>query len=607
MQGTARITGIAIGSWKRPDRRAIYEWARDHVEMPPAVTIRGKFDVSKSRRLIAPFEALGCDLVREVNVLAPVRGGKTLLADVWVPWIITEDAGPTIWNFQKDQTADEHCETRLWPVLLACDPVRPYLEAVSRNKKRTSEIIMPHMFLVVQGPALSNLQSKGCRYLINDELWQYPPGRLAEAYGRVDDFLRMGISKILNLSQASEPDSEWHQKWEGSSRDAWWIECQKCGRHQYPAWSGQREDGSRYGMRWDEHRLLNKDWNLTRALPTIRWECAHCGHPHIDGARLKLEWNRTGRYERTNPDCRPSRIGFHWNALIDYPWVELADRFMRAADARRRGVLLPMIQFFQKQLAQFMNEAKLLETSASLPTASYDVMAEWPEEVARFLTVDRQAEDTYWAMVRAWSRDGQSRRLWFGLCHGSDEIEARRQEFNVQPNNVLVDSGHEAKGDFGVYAICGKHGWIATKGFGNFFTVYVSRGRQTVKTLRSYARPIKADPTRGAGKSGPGSCDFIKFCADEMKDRVTNLIKLGKWLEPAGGEPELEKEYAIQMAAEFKKEKRDKFTGRKRMVWACPSQNNHAFDCAALQALAATILKLLPDVELADEPSQSHD
>lgn len=586
--------------WRPPDRRSIPEWAREYVEMPPAVTIRGRFDVSRSRHLLGPFDALGSDHVRETNILAPVRGGKSLVADVWIPWIVENDPGPLIWNFQKDQTADEHCETRLWPVLLGCAPVRKRLGALPRNHKRTSEIIFPHMFVIVQGPAISNLQSKGCRYLVNDELWQYPPGRLAEAYGRVDDFVKLGIEKILNMSQASEPDTEWHEKWEGSSRHAWWIECQKCHKPQYPAWSGQRSDGSRYGLRWDEHRLPRGDWHLTQCLPTIRWECAHCGHPHLDGARIKREWNRTGRYSQTNSDARPTRLGFHWNALIDYPWTELAERYLRAADARRKGVLLPMIQFFQKYMAQFMSEAKLLEQSMALPTVRYEVTSDWAEEHIRFFTVDRQAEDTYWGTIRAWSKTGESRRLWFGQLLGAAAIEQKRTELKVGARQTFVDSGHEAKGDFGVYAHCAQYGWVATKGSG--YKSFVNRRMVNGRVLlvrAPYKDPTPVAPSVGAKKR----CWLIVFSADEMKDRVRGLIRRGLWQEPAGDETELGAEYQRQMNSEFKRPKRDKFTGRTELKWVCPSGNNHAFDCAAGQALGATILDILPSSDTSLSPS----
>ena len=53
------------------------------------------------------------------------------------------------------------------------------------------------------------------------------------------------------------------------------------------------------------------------------------------------------------------------------------------------------------------------------------------------------------------------------------------------------------------------------------------------------------------------------------------------------------------MASEFKRKKEDKFTHRIKMIYVCPSGNNHLLDCGAMQELAATLADILPDaVEL---------
>src|SRR5262245_3072578 len=71
-----------------PDIRLTHEWAREHVSLVPPLTKTGPFDVSISRQLAGPLDALDDDHCREVNVKAPVRSGKTLIADVWLCSII---------------------------------------------------------------------------------------------------------------------------------------------------------------------------------------------------------------------------------------------------------------------------------------------------------------------------------------------------------------------------------------------------------------------------------------------------------------------------------------------------------------------------------------
>jgi hypothetical protein len=58
------------------------------------------------------------------------------------------------------------------------------------------------------------------------------------------------------------------------------------------------------------------------------------------------------------------------------------------------------------------------------------------------------------------------------------------------------------------------------------------------------------------------------------------------------------------MAAEFKRPKVDKFTGKSVMVYVCPTGNNHALDCAAMQVLAAMQLRVLPAGVEMEKPNQ---
>ena len=83
-----------------------------------------------------------------------------------------------------------------------------------------------------------------------------------------------------------------------------------------------------------------------------------------------------------------------------------------------------------------------------------------------------------------------------------------------------------------------------------------------------------------------------------MSARVAGLIRAGLWIEPDDAETEMGREYRRQMSAEYLRPRVDKFTGREKMVWVCPSKNNHARDCAKEQVVLATIAEILPDTEV---------
>lgn len=587
-------------SFTPKDRRPIYEWAAEHVELFPPLTKTGLFDVSGSRQMIGPLEALQDDHVREVNIRAPVRSGKTLIGDLWLPWLIQNAPGPFRWVFQDDAAAKDQCELRTWPILAAIPEIAAMMPA-NRHKNRTQEIILPGMPIHVKGPALGLLQSRGWQYMVVDEPWQYKAGRIAEIKGRMGDFVKMGTDKSLWISQAGVEEDDWDEQLKRGIMHEWAVACLGCAKHFLPIWTGTRPDGSKWGMRWDTHKTEGGLWIIERALPTVRFECEHCGFIHIDSGRTKAEWNRTGLCQVEATEKPRARKSYHWTAIIDYPWTNLVDLYLQAINAYKNGTVHALISFFQKYMAENRSERTVLEGSESFSRTAYVVTSEWEFEDRRFMTVDRQDEDVYWVTARAWSRrkGGETRRLWWGRCFSPSDIEERREELKIRSNHVLIDSGYRPKGDNGVYAACVRYGWIAVKGDDEPFFWHPRRGGGRVR--RSYAPLSWGDPESGGAGQGRGKqARLIRFSAPEMAERVKQLMRDEKWIEPkvetsSQREKELEIEYSEQMRAEYKKKLVNERTHKVEWIWVCPSGNNHAFDCAKEQVLAATLDDILPD------------
>jgi len=583
---------------KDESSREIYEWASDHINLPAVITRRGRFSVAASRHFVAPLQALRSELVREVNVLAPVRGGKTLIADVAVPWAVAVRYSSVLWVFQEDTIASSHAETRQWPILEACGPVQKLMPG-DRHKKRKSEILFSHgVPLILTGPAVSQLQSRGFRWVVCDEPWLYAPGILGQAKARLGDFVRINASKFLCISQGGSPDGDWALQEQSGTRYEWHVPCMGCGELFVPRWSQIREDGSRCGMRFDAERD-GDGYNIQRAIDTMRVECPTCGHEHFDTARTKAFWNEGGCYpEFVAGEDRA--VTFRWSALIDYPWAELVNEWLQAQVAKRVGNVQPLINFLNKRLAEHADENRIHTEDrpmvrVSVPTDPKEPAL--PGEAARIMTVDRQADDLYWITVRAWTKSGESLRLWFGRKYSEPDIEAVREQFGVPPDCVLIDSGYRPRGDHGVYAACIRYGWIAVKGAEErSFRHQIKKGPHRGKVVvRPWAPVSWGDPGEGTSDQGRRRCPLFRFSSDMMADRVVALIERGLWKEPdADPKDEMEREYRTQMASEFRKPKKDKFSGRTVMVWVCPSGNNHAFDCAKMQAFGALKLGLIP-------------
>lgn len=601
---SALMEGLARG-YQVPDIRPTTEWARENIELPRSrqFTVTGLFDASISRHLIEPINDGDDDRCRETNVRAPVRAGKTLIMDIRLASIMKRNPGPTRMIFQDDSAAKDQAELRTWPIIEANQCLRDLLPE-DRHKNRAQSIILPGMPLHISGPSLNQLQSRGYQNIFADEAWRYKPGTMQEIRGRLGDYVKKGTDKLVVLSQGGDVGSEWDEQCQRGVLHEWEFQCQSCGKYMMAnRWTLKREDGSRWGMMWDKFKTEGGLWDIPKVLPTVRFECEHCGHPHIDGTRVKSEWNRTGRYHIEDTTKDRKRRTYHWTAVIDYPWAELVELYLHAVNAWRMGNPLPLIQFFQKYTAEMKSENSLIEEMSFGIRATYEVNSAWPDEAVRLMTIDRQDEDVYWWSIRAWALDGRSRRLGFGKAYGATELEQIRDTNKVDPSRTLIDSGFKPKGDHGVYSICIRYGWVPVKGMAQenglekFFWHQTNKGR----VQRTYSEPVLCDPEMGTGDQGSRQVERADFSSPTYADRVQNMIDLGLWEEPKIEKPDaLEIQYRKQMAAEYKKRIVVGKLGKERTVWVCPSGNNHAFDLAKMQALGATILEILPD-ELTNE------
>jgi len=577
-----------------PDRRPMPEWAAENMELSPPITEEGKFNPSKSRHFLEIFAALDDQRTREVNVLKPVRGGGSLVGDVWITSSLGKRPTQTMCVFQTDSDAKIHFFDRLKKDIEKCRFTAPLLPA----RYEWSEIFMTSGHtLYIGGPGISNLQSKGVCHLWMDEPWLYPLGRMADGEARVGDYLKKHMSKILRTSQAGVcdgrnlTDCDWYRAWSTGEQNEWEVACQHCGRYFEPVFSGTREDGSFWGVTWNHHRSANGDWDVAKCTPTVRFECPHCAKPIMDTAQTKREWNRTGRYHLIT-EANVRRRGFHWESVIDYPWDELVFLWLNACNAFSRGDIRPKLQFFQKRRAIFKDEESILRGGLNLRRTVYEIKSDWPDEKARFLSVDRQEEDLFWWSVRAWSLE-KSRRLGFGKCYGFAAVEEIRKKFNVPANRTFMDSAYMPKGDHGVYSACVKYAWTAVRGAPEHFFIHRLRNKRLVQ--KSYAPATFGDPGAGTPTEGRRHCPLIRFSKPQMNQKVQELIDHGHWEEPITGEdPEMEKEYSAQMSARVKKTSYNAKTGEASVFWR-EAKNDHARDLANQQVLGAILRELLPD------------
>jgi hypothetical protein len=548
---------------------------------------------------MGPMDAWQNDRTREVNLLKPPRGGGSLVGDLCLVWAQGEDPGDAMEVFQKDPVAATHFRERVLAMMKSNERTAALLPKDEREHEPPEIKMLSGYMIYVNGPAITNLNSKPIRYMRLDEPWLYKYGTIVEADARLGDYKKLELSKLLCISQAGPPsgpldEHEWYHHYMRGEMNEWAVECRVCGGVQQLQFFGKRLDGSNWGVIWDKHKRENGDWNVGRAAPTARFECFHKGCASIDENKTRSDWNRTGRYILIGEANQKTR-NFHYEALVDTKMADLAGLFLESENAFRRGIVQPKLQFYQKPLARFMDEQMLLRVSQNFARIMYDLKSEWAEEVRRFMTIDRQEEDTYWWTVRAWSKDGKSRRLAFGKAFGTGELEKIRDSHKVQPNHTFIDSAFQPKGDKGVYAACCEYGWIAV--VGDDATEFVHTFRRNGKVFhvaRSYSEPAKGDPESGRAFAGRRFAVVIRFSKPVMNGRVQNQISNGLWEEPSGLDGEMEQQYVEQMAGRIRKETYDPKTGKTK-IWWWESKNDHARDLANMQVLGATLSDILPD------------
>lgn len=600
--------------WALPDRRQIYDWALEKIGRPKSWT--RAFDIAGSRHMIEPFDSLRDERIREVNVMAPVQDGKSVIADVTMCYWRANAPGPHLALFQDDDIAKEYAEARAMPLLTSIPEIIAQLPS-ERGKIRNQEIIFTDgERLVIWGPVFGNLQTFGYRYVTCDELWRWKPGTLKEAKGRLRAYEKMELDKLLCISQGGVELDDWDFQWQSGEQRLWCVRCEACNHLMYPRFTGYRQDGTRWGLRFDMEYVTEGDkesgYDHARAAATVRFECEACRHEHRNSRRVRANWNATGEYVTEGPPNAKAK-SYRWNAIISTDWGKLAEEFAKAKSRQEAGSgSEDLVGFFQKKMAE---PASLLHMSGDrLKLLRTDVKDEPIAGAVRVMTCDRQAKGVTYVTGRVLTKAPLKMvRVMFRKCTSDADLlkavdDFRPTEITVKVNigaaeklkwkakAVFLDSRFNTYGDQGVYMLCAANGWLALQGDKRRSYKHTDwkknvRGEVSIETAwKPYSEWVFMDPLEGMRGAGKHRCPRMFFCSNIFREKMQNIIDRGAWIEPqATVDPEMEEEYERQMNSEYQKPRVDKFTGDRFMEWVSPSKNNHAADCGKMQALFAAM------------------
>lgn len=591
MIDTTKLNGWRNG-WAPVDRRPIYEWAKDHVVLPSSYAQPGPFDVSTSRYMIEPFDAILSHGVRQVDIRKAIQTAGTLVAEVSILYFLANAPGPIMWTQQSDADAKEHFKGRFNALMKRCAPVAALIPKHDRHAMSTTEVWFGDFFLIGNGANINNLQSKSIRYKINSEVWLWKQGLMSDAKGRVSAFERVGTSKILNESQGSFEGDDADREWSEGTQEHWSVKCEGCGEHAPLEFFGRAKDApeKRVGVVWSEEaRSETGRWNVAKAAETVRYRCPHCGHEHENSTTQRARWNQTGHYQAKNPSAPSTHRSFTWNSLCNTDHAQLVAEYLNATNTKLRGDIVPLQNFFQKRLAKAWRDESQTVDVVELLTSNYtltdlDQSKSWAtkidNEAHRVMCLDRQ-KDHLWGVARAIRADGSSRLIFRGRISTPEEAEAIRERFGIPPRLVFQDAQYSTSK---VYDDGARFGWTALHGAGQNRFAHYPRGSK--KAVYKFYSPAKTANHNGK------MVNYLHWSSDPVKDILDRLRKG----EGVGWEipDDVGEDYKAQLNGETKRERINKTTGRPEWRWT-KTGPNHLWDCEAMIVLFLLIMGLLQE------------
>lgn len=580
---------ILRDAWTPADRREPWRWCEDHIKSIPYSPLPGPFRSENSPWIREVMEAIVDPKIRLVSIIAAVQSSKTTSPELTLCYIIANLPGPCLWLDQTDEDAKDESESRLQKLFESCEPVKRVFPK-NKNKQRNCTIHFSNgMTLWLLGAYnKTNLQRRSIRWLFGDETWRWPVGHMAEAEARTTAFGWLG--KCVFMSQGGEGNDDTHRKFETTDMREWHYKCPKCGKYIPYKWEN---------VEWDDDcKDENGEYDFSKINHSTALKCPECGEYFEDSDRMRRILNKGGKFIALNPNASKENVGFHWNALASMSWGKLAELYLRAKIAARKGDSSLFQQFYQKRLAlawrEFAEDYRL-----EIASGSYNSGDVWDEEAGfnklgeiitppfaeneviaplRIMSVDVQM-NCFYLVVRAWSINGSSRLLWHEKVLTWEDIEEIQKRFRILDNLVFVDAGYNS---FEVYKHCGERNWIALMGDNraNFF----HRLPHGKTVLRFYS------PVKHIFISRYVKCRMHFWSNLNVKD---TLARIRRNQNPADGATwevptDISEDYLKQMESEHRIKKGNSW------IWEqIGNRPNHYLDCEAMNCAGALMLKIV--------------
>lgn len=504
--------------------------------------------------------------------MCSAQSAKTETMIACLCWLIAEDPGPCMWVTSNEDEALKFAKERLMPSLKACPLVEKHIPK-SRELAKAKEVYFPHMTLECVGSnAPSKLQSKPRRWLLLDEVRNWPPGALPMVLKRTRTYWN---ARQVIISTPDNQHDPVHQEYLRGDQKTWNVDCPKCKHVHELKWDY---------IKWDTDETTKNQgrYDFDALAKTIRMECPECSYATYDtpAERRRLT---AGKWVSQNPDAPSSRKSFTWSALLPtwVKWRELVEEFLAAKKALSWGDPQPLKTFITESLGQpwedrlrWGNEGNWSEDRKG----SYKMLDTWPEEKRRFLGVDVQKDHLFY-VCRSFGQGGSSRLIDYGKIADFSSLREKITALGVDDDDVIIDSGYMATT---IYNEVTKSGYAWKPMKGDDYQYFVVEG------VRQPYKDTLVDPAMGTSMQGQvRPVRLFVYSNPAIKDLLSEYTR---GIGPSWQIPEnVTLDYIEQMSAEHREEIVDAY-GKVTYKWVNrPRKANHFWDCECMILVAGLV------------------
>ncbi|MDB6024020.1 MAG: Phage terminase large subunit [Verrucomicrobiales bacterium] len=588
-----------------PSDEPTEHWAEKHVLVQD-----GPFAGSHWRLQFTPFiqyifAAMRKTGMKRVTLMFSAQYLKTTAIIINFLRNAKEDPSDVMWVMADADHIGDFVAKRLMPYIENCEVVAPLVK-----RTRGMMIQFEAFNLLLRGSnSKSKLQSDPIRFIYCDERREWRKGAI--------DILRKRLRTFPNALEisagtAGNQDDELHTDYDEGSQTRAHINCLKCG-HSQPIrfgrdvsaiWKTARECGGFVGWSNESNpgieEITRPDgvWNYEEVKKHVRFECENpkCRARYTNNQKYELL--RTMHPHDYNPNAPKDHASFGGSAFEaiweSCDWDKLVEEFLKAVEQARKGNIAPMIAFITETLGEpWMDRLGVIQNFGFLEARKqkYDFDEVWPEEKIRFMAADRgeAGGEHYWWVVRAFALSGKSRLIAYGKASSKAELEQQRKDYRVDPNNSMLDTGHETQD---CYRFCLAHGWKAFKGEDRDYYLVVIRHPtkpNVTKTVRRVWLRSDAQVYNAQTKLRIATIKLFLFGNHPLNELLAEFMTglIGEWTIPT----DVSKLYFEHMTSE-RREKVIGPRGQVSYIWKCYGEN-HLRDCERMIKTAAIISKTI--------------